>query len=191
VNEAAVNRKSVEIIYFTMSRKKETKRKVDPYRIWFFNGTFYLIGFCHFREEVRIFALDRIKVLHQTKEAFQIPVNFDLDKFLGDSFGVFQGEPTKVRIRFSPEVAGYIKEMIWHDSQKMEPQKDGSLLFEAVVAGTQEIKYWVLGWGSHAHVLEPESLKEEIRAQAMATLNLYRNLAEVREATFKYGETGT
>jgi predicted DNA-binding transcriptional regulator YafY len=191
VNEAAVNKKSVEIIYFTMSRKKETKRKVDPYRVWFFNGTFYLIGICHFRGEVRIFALDRIKVLHQTKESFEIPENFDLDEFLGASFGVFQGEPTRVKILFSPEVAGYIKEKIWHDSQKLKPQKNGSLLFEAVVAGTQEIKFWILGWGSHAHVLEPESLKEEICAQAMATLDLYQNLAELRESTFKYGETGT
>ena len=193
VNEAAVNKKSVEIVYFTMSRKKETRRKVDPYRIWFFNGTFYLIGFCHSREEVRIFALDRIKMLHQTKEPFQIPENFDLDEFLGASFGIYQGEPTRVKIRFSPEVAGYIKEKIWHDSQKLEPQEDGSLLFEAVVAGTQEIMYWVLGWGSHAQVLEPESLKEEICAEAMATLNNYQKGLAVREETSHpfYGEART
>lgn len=123
---------------------------------------------------IRIFALDRIKILHQTKESFQIPENFDLDEFFGDSFGIFQGEPTRVKIRFSQEVAGYIKEKIWHESQKLEPQEDGSLLFEAVVAGTQEIMYWVLGWGSNAQVLEPESLKEEIRAETLATLNMYQ-----------------
>ena len=113
-----------------------------------------------------------------------------MDEFLGASFGIFQGEPTLVKIRFYPEVAGYIKEKIWHDSQKLESQDDGSLLFEAVVAGTQEIKYWILGWGSHAQVLEPESLKEEICAQAVATLNLYRKGATIREATAPlfYGE---
>jgi len=70
VNDAAVNRKTIEMVYYTMSRKKETRRKVDPYRVWFFNGTFYLIGHCHMRGEVRIFALDRIKMLHQTKDHF-------------------------------------------------------------------------------------------------------------------------
>jgi predicted DNA-binding transcriptional regulator YafY len=70
VNEAAIQKKSVEMVYYTMSRKKEGRRKVEPYRIWFFNGTFYLIGCCHQRGEVRIFALDRIKMLHQTKDAF-------------------------------------------------------------------------------------------------------------------------
>ncbi len=47
VHDAAVNRKAIEIVYFTMSRRKESRRKVNPYRIWFFNGTFYLIGLCH------------------------------------------------------------------------------------------------------------------------------------------------
>ena len=67
VNDAVVKRKTLEIVYYTMSRKRETRRKVDPYRMWFFNGTFYIIGFCHMRHEIRIFALDRIKLLPRDK----------------------------------------------------------------------------------------------------------------------------
>ena len=37
VNEAAQKEKRIEIVYYTMSRKSENRRKVDPYRIWFFN----------------------------------------------------------------------------------------------------------------------------------------------------------
>ena len=40
VNEAAINHKSIEIVYFTMSRKEESRRRVDPYRIWFFKRDF-------------------------------------------------------------------------------------------------------------------------------------------------------
>jgi predicted DNA-binding transcriptional regulator YafY len=173
VNEAAAAKQSVEIIYYTMSRKKETKRKVDPYRIWFFNGTFYLIGHCHMRNEVRIFALDRIKMLHQTKETFEVPEDFSLEEFIGPSFGVFQGEPVMVKIWFDSDVAGYIKEKIWHESQEIYPQDDGSIIFEAEVAGTGEIKFWIMSWGSHALVLEPESLRDEIRAEAEAMLGKY------------------
>lgn len=172
-NDAAVKRKTVEIVYYTMSRKKETKRKVDPYRVWFFNGTFYLIGLCHMRNEVRIFALDRIKLLHQTRESFDIPEGFSLEEFTRPSFGVFQGPLTRVRIWFSPEVAGYVKEKVWHESQSIQEQKDGSIIFEAEVAGTDEIGYWVLGWGSHAEVLEPESLREEIRAEVESLTGRY------------------
>jgi predicted DNA-binding transcriptional regulator YafY len=181
VNEAALQKKSVEMVYYTMSRKKEGRRKVDPYRIWFFNGTFYLIGYCHLRSVVRVFALDRIKMLHQTKEPFEVAEDFDFEEFISPSFGVYQGEPVKVRIWFSTEVAGYIKEKIWHDTQKIVPQKDGSVVFEAEVAGTEEIKFWVMSWGSKAEVLDPQSLREEIRAEAEAAVEKYSRAAAAQE----------
>jgi proteasome accessory factor B len=61
-----------------------------------------------------------------------------------------------------------IIEKIRHESQEMASQQDGSLVFEAVVAGIREIKYWVLGWGSNACILEPEALREEVKAEARA-----------------------
>jgi len=166
VTDAALNRKTIEIVYYTMSRKKETRRKVDPYRVWFFNGTFYLIGLCHMRNEVRIFALDRIKMLHQTKETFVVPEDFNLQDFMGSSFGVYQGSPINIKVWFHPDVAGYIKEKIWHESQQIHPQPDGSIIFEAQVAGTDEIRFWIMTWGSNAEALEPESLREEIKGEA-------------------------
>jgi predicted DNA-binding transcriptional regulator YafY len=173
VNEAALQRKSIEMVYYTMSRKKEGKRKVDLYRIWFFNGTFYLIGYCHLRNEVRVFALDRIKMLHQTKESFEVAEDFDFEEFMRPSFGVYQGEPVKVRIWFDPDAAGYIKEKIWHDTQEIVPRKDGSIVFEAEVAGTEEIKFWVMSRVSKAIVLEPESLRDKIRVEAETALAAY------------------
>jgi predicted DNA-binding transcriptional regulator YafY len=181
VNEAALQKKSVEMVYYTMSRKKEGKRKVDPYRIWFFNGTFYLIGYCHLRKEVRVFALDRIKMLHQKKESFEVAEDFDFEDFMRPSFGVYQGKPVKVKIWFSPDAAGYIKEKIWHDTQKIVPQKDGSIIFEAEVAGTEEIKFWVMSWGPKAMVIEPSFLRQEIKAEAEAMAEKYSKAVEPEE----------
>jgi predicted DNA-binding transcriptional regulator YafY len=181
VNEAAIKKRSIDIVYYTMSRKRESRRKVDPYRIWFFSGTFYLIGFCHKRKEVRVFALDRIKMLHQMKEQFEVPEDFDFEDFVGPSFGVFQGEPVKVKAWFAPDVAGYIKEKIWHESQQIEEAGDGSVIFEAEVAGTDEIKFWIMSWGSQALVLEPESLREEIRTETEAMLEKYSKTGEELE----------
>ena len=184
VNDAAINRKSIEIVYYTMSRKKEIRRRVDPYRIWFFNGTFYVIGLCHMRNEVRIFALDRIKMLHQTKETFEVPEDFSLEDFVGPSFGVYQGEPVHIKVWFHPDVAGYIKEKIWHESQEIHPQDDGSIIFEADVAGTEDIRFWIMTWGSQAEVLEPASLREQIRAEAEVMVSQYEGkiLTEKRES---------
>ena len=41
VSRAAVEQKYLEMDYYTMSRKRKTRRKVAPYKIWFFDGTFY------------------------------------------------------------------------------------------------------------------------------------------------------
>ena len=183
---AAINKKSIEIVYYTMSRKKDTRRRVDPYKIWFFNGTFYLIGYCHLRGEIRIFALDRIKILHQTKDTFEVPEDFNLEEFMGSSFGVFQGEPIRIKVWFSADIAGYIKEKIWHESQEIHPQDDGSIIFEAEVAGTVEIRFWVMSWGSNAVVLEPESLRDEIRAEAEAMAIKYEK-GTVAEESPSYG----
>jgi len=173
ITEATRYRRNIEIDYFTMSRKKKTRRKVAPYKIWFFDGAFYLVGNCGLRKDIRIFALDRIKSLKLTDETFEMPEDFTVEDFMQTSFGVFHGKPRQVRIRFAAEIAGYIREKIWHRTQKIVPQKDGSIVFEARVAGTDEIKFWVMSWGSRAEVLSPESLRDEIISEAEATLQNY------------------
>lgn len=175
VNEAISSRQYIEIEYFTMSRKQKSQRRVAPYKIWFFDGTFYLIGFCCLRREVRIFALDRIKTIEQTCRRFEIPEDFSIEDFMQSSFGIFVGAPVTVKIYFSADIAGYVREKIWHASQKIDVQEDGSILFTARVAGTDEIKFWVLRWGGKARVIEPESLRNEIRAEAKAILKNYRS----------------
>jgi len=181
VNDAVIKNRRVEIVYYTMSRRKMTQRRVAPYRIWFHDGTFYLIGHCSLKNEVRIFALDRIKMIRTMAETFTIPDDFDTDQFMADSFGVFVGEPATVRIWFAPQIAGYIREKVWHTSQEIHEQKDGSVIFEAKVAGTAEIKLWVLSWGSQATVLAPESLQAEIRTEAARMLERYNPTAGIEE----------
>jgi predicted DNA-binding transcriptional regulator YafY len=173
VSQAAVNKKRIEIAYYAMSRKSQTLRKIAPYKIWFFDGTFYLIANCGLRQDIRIFALDRIKALKITDEDFATPEDFNIDEFMKSSFGVFHGKPVHVRIWFAEDIAEYIQEKIWHDSQRIESQNDGSIIFEAEVAGTEEIKFWVLKWGAKARVLAPESLRQETRKEVEAMLENY------------------
>jgi predicted DNA-binding transcriptional regulator YafY len=174
INDATVNRRTIDMIYRTMSRGgEETRRKVDPYRIMFFDGAFYLIGHCHLRAEVRMFVLDRIKMLSLTRESFEVPGDFDLETYMRGPFRVIHDRPVKVAVRFDKPVAGYIKEKIWHCTQRIEPRKDGSIIFSAEVAGTDEVKHWALSWGGHAEVLEPDFLREEIAGELRETLGKY------------------
>ena len=175
INDAVINKRVIDIIYYTMSRKKETQRKVAPYKLWFVDGSFYLIGHCKWKKEIRIFAVDRIKMLTLTDEIFEVPDDFDVDDFMRNSFGAFHGKPEKVKVLFSADIAEYIKEKIWHESQKLHDTPDGSVLFEADVACTRDIKAWIMRWGANAIVLEPEKLRNEIRTEAIEMLAAYAN----------------
>ena len=87
-------------------RKEETRRKINPYRVWFFNGTFYVIGFCHVRKEVRTFALNRIKTLRPTGKQFEIPGDFNFDEFIEPALGSTRGLQSPSRYgstRMSPD----------------------------------------------------------------------------------------
>ena len=174
VSEAAIQKRRVEIDYYTMSRKTKTRRRVAPYKIWFFDGTFYLVGECGLREDVRIFAMDRIENLELTDDHFKMPDDFDIDEFMKSSFGVFQGDPVKVRVWFAADIAEYVREKIWHETQHIENLSDGAIIFEAQVAGIAEIKFWILKWGAKARVIEPDSLRQAIRAEAEAMVGNYK-----------------
>jgi len=54
------------------------------------------------------------------------------------------------------------------------------------VAGTREIKYWVLGWGAQAEVLEPAVLREEALAEARSMVRLYKAGMMVKETMADY-----
>jgi predicted DNA-binding transcriptional regulator YafY len=174
VYEATQNQRYIDIEYFTMSRQTLTPRRVAPYKIWFFDETFYLIGHCSLRHSIRLFAIDRIEKISISNDRFQIPEGFDADAFMHDSFGVFQGRTVGVKIKFAPSAAGYVQEKVWHPSQHLDPLPDGSLIFSAQVAGIDEIKYWVLKWGSAATVIEPEQLRSQVADEARAMVAAYR-----------------
>ncbi len=173
LNQAILDRRWVTIDYHSMGRNEVTRRKVAPYKLWFCNGIFYLIAYCGLREEVRTFVPQRIRSLTITEQEYEIPEHFSPEDMLAKSFGIFQGEDVRVRIRFSAAVAGYIKERTWHPSQQITAQDDGSVIFEAQVAGLDEIKYWILRWGAQARVLAPKELQATVRSEAQRMLAHY------------------
>ena len=73
-------------------------------------------------------------------------------------------------------MAGYIKEKIWHESQKREQQNDGSIIFKPEVAGTEKIKFWIMSWGASVLVLEPESLRDDILKETEVIIERYKKI---------------
>jgi len=72
---------------------------------------------------------------------------------LAKSFGVFHGDgEVRVRVRFLPAVARYVEESTWHPSQKLTKHRDGSVIAEFQLDGTEEIKRWIMSFGKQAQV---------------------------------------
>jgi len=160
---AVAHRVRIEMVYWTASRNQTTERIVDPYDLALRDGDWYLIGFCHERGSVRIFAVQRVKAVRPTGETYDRPPGFRIDHYMHGSFRAIHGDGSHhVALRFAPESAGRVAEKQWHASQVLEPQPDGSLIVRFHVTDLREIKRWILAWGAECEVLEPRELCELI-----------------------------
>jgi predicted DNA-binding transcriptional regulator YafY len=161
---------TTHINHHTARFKKGIDREVDPYRLWWVNNGIYLVAHDHRSGEIRAFALERITTAKPTNRRFEIPPEFDFEKFTESAFGVVWGEPQEVKIRFSADQAPYIQERTWHPSQKIEKRADGSIYLTLHVADLWEVKRWLIGYGADALVLEPKELAKEIQEECARIL---------------------
>jgi predicted DNA-binding transcriptional regulator YafY len=181
LNDACINHKTVEMGYHSLHRDEKTVRKVDPYKLWFMDGSIYLIGYCHSRNQFRTFLLDRINGLEVSDRRFVPRDDFSFEDYIGNSFKVFREEElVEVVVEFDKSIKQLIREKIWHPSQKIRDNSDGSIRVTFRVAGITEIKHWLLGFGAKAKVLEPANLREEISHEARALLDHYKPVPKKR-----------
>ncbi len=81
LEQAVAEQRSVEINYFSMTREEFTTRKVDPYGLKPDGDLLWMVAFCHLRDDMRVFRVDRIKEASLTHDAFVRPETFSLDEF--------------------------------------------------------------------------------------------------------------
>jgi predicted DNA-binding transcriptional regulator YafY len=172
--------RQLRLLYWSASQNRETDRIIDPLHLSLVDNDWYLIAYCHTRREVRMFSTVRIRSAEPTGQRFQRPDDFDITTYLGNSFRAVRGEGDQtwnVRLQFRPEMSGRIREKIWHHTQTLEDQPDGSVIMNLQVSSLIEIRRWVLYWGADCRVLEPEELKVEVRRQAEV---ICRDTADVK-----------
>lgn len=102
----------------------------------FREGCWYLIGFCHNRQEARILRIDRIRELDSISQKFQLPGDFTLEEYMKNSWQLGKGEVVLVKVFFEPPVSRLIRESTWHHTQELEELPGDRLIFSAWVEGT-------------------------------------------------------
>jgi proteasome accessory factor BC len=165
VETAIFRRKTILFDYYTIGRDAEERRKVDPYHLLFRGGQFYLIGYSHERDAVRVFRVSRIrgKVGYSSKAEhdFNRPEGFDpriyavrTDWQLGETVG-------RARIRLSDRIDWLALRHFGHAGEVSEV--DDGVIFETDYADSRQMVSWVLGLGEQARIEGPEELAEEAR----------------------------
>jgi predicted DNA-binding transcriptional regulator YafY len=173
-SKAATERYRVRMVYYTASRDEETERDVDVYHLHNYQGDWFLIAYDHWRKAIRDFALNRVRTARLTGERFTLPADFDAQTYLHQSLGVEKGSaPTAVRIRFDAYQSRWIRERQWHHTQKIVEHKDGNLTLSFTVTGLDEVKRWVMQYGSHAEVLSPPSLRDAVAEEVRKMAEIY------------------
>lgn len=170
--EATLHFRVATMRYHSVSSAKVKDYLIHPYRLAFAQGGHYLIAHVPAYEAVRTFAVDRIKSVSLEKQTFTPPRDMPEDTF-ANSLGVNTGPAQRAEIAFDPRIAPYVRARVWHGSQEVRDQDDGSLVLTMHVCHDWALRSWILSWGPFARVVAPESLASEVRQDAEATRNLY------------------
>jgi proteasome accessory factor B len=163
LRDALLHQYTVDLGYRAGGRGRSRTYRVDPYTIVLHKGGLYLLGFAHNRRALRTFSLNRITRLAVGKQRFEIPDSFIPAVHLQKAFGIVQEEALPVTVKFSPVVAHSVIERIWHPSQKITKNTDGSVVISLEAGGVMEIVSWVLSYGSNAEVMGPPGLRDQVR----------------------------
>lgn len=166
LTRAIAQMRTIQMRYYSASSDRTERREVDPYRLWYTDGALYLIGHCHRRNDVRMFAVDRIRSLALTNHSWQLPLGFDVDAYVRDTLIVMRGKPVDVTLRFDRATTAWAKDRQWHASQQISIGQDGGMTMTLRIADTRELEGWILHFGSGVQVLHPESLRERVREEA-------------------------
>ncbi|NLI40369.1 MAG: transcriptional regulator [Caldisericales bacterium] len=167
---------SATVINFKYERPNkpdERLRKVRPCELFFKRHAYYMIAAPEDSDSLIMYRINRMKDITLTRERFaRKPI--DLDSHLSNAFEVMITGPVEdVEILFKKSVAPFVSELVWHGTQKIVKNDDGSIIFTARVAINHEILRWVMGYGNECVVTKPDQLRQMVIEQTKLMLEDY------------------
>jgi predicted DNA-binding transcriptional regulator YafY len=146
---------------------RQSIRVAAPYGLVFSNGSWILIAYCEMRMDIRHFRLSRMTELTVLEDRFEASSDFNLADYKPED-----DRHIHVRILVNRDIADKVKESNNFYMEAAEDHADG-LHISFRVREPEELLQWVLGWGADVVVLEPESFRRRVRAEAEKMLKRY------------------
>ena len=155
----------VHMRYRGSSSADPIERLLDPYALVHRWGWWYVVGYCHLRQAVRTFRIDRIQELRLLDQIFDSPDGFNIQDYLAAEV---QAQPQiHVRMRFTPQAAHVALDnrTIW---EQVEEAPAGSVDVTFSAPDLAWAASSALAYGPIVEVLEPPDLRQMVGEWAAA-----------------------
>lgn len=155
---------TLQMEYKTAQNTDYEERRFDPYHMICQKGSWYVLGYSHHAQAIRLYAMPRIRNSKITKDKFSIPKDFKLEQHIDVQMGAWgnSGEKFKVEIEFVKGLKTYVMERTWHKGQTMKENPDGSVYLSFETNQLSQVFAWVMSFGGDARVLGPKELKNRV-----------------------------
>ncbi len=176
--QAVHQRRRVRMMYRGRNQPESLQRDFDPYVLVHGWGRQYCLGYCHLRQDIRSFRVDRILDLDLLEQTFEIPADFDLQTYVA-SQPYFQRR-IQVRLHFASEAAL----QAWDNRSQwdaLEEQPDGSIIVTFEIPDLEVAATIMMSYGHLARVLEPAELRELVRERARAMADRQASTEQTNE----------
>ncbi len=162
LRRAIIQHRTVRFRYYSRPRDGTSStpslRDADPYALVHIGSVWLLIAYCHLRREKRHFRIDRMEDLVILDKVFNRPVDYQINR-------EERNRNVVVKALFDPETTRWVRENPSYFQVAEAEQADG-LLITLTIEQPGDILNWLLSWGSHVRILEPDFLREILLREA-------------------------
>jgi predicted DNA-binding transcriptional regulator YafY len=171
---ALLQRQRLTIRYHGRSNDEESQREISPQRLTHYRDNWYLDAWCHQKNGLRSFAVDRLRESRALEERATDIAEKELDAHFASSYGIFAGAAKHTAVlRFTPERARWVAEEQWHPQQQGRTLEDGSYELQIPYSDPRELAMDILKHSPDVEVIEPEPLRQLVKEQLRAALGRY------------------
>lgn len=163
--KSAILGKRIISFSYASAKGQRTTRIVEPLKLCFKSGAWYIYGYCKSRDDFRFFKLRRVRELSVSDQIFQR--RSPKQVFFYEN--MFQEEYVKLKLKLSAEVAY----RVYDEFDSYEQNEDGSFIAEINYPKGEWIFYYITSFGSQCEVLEPEDVRNDVKAELQNTLKHY------------------
>lgn len=174
IRRAIFKRQTLQFTYHARDGEtrnaRVTKRSADPYGLVHVSQSWLLVAYCHLRKDIRNFRISRIEHLRVSPQTFTRDSVFSLENYLNGQRITSEAFKLTVRVHVDEQIARWVQEAYVFFVTDQEKRPDGMILTFRI-RHERELLSWLLQWGSHVTVLEPESMRRLLAEEAQAMLD--------------------